>query len=374
MYDYLVIGAGLTGAVFAHEDMGIYTFISTIECLLKLAAAWFITTTTFDHLVFYSSGLLIATIIIFIMYVSVVYRKYEECRYRKVTEKKLYQQISSFSGWTLFGSAAHTGMLQGSIILLNIFFGPASAAAFAVAQQINNAFNSLCSSIVLAFRPAMIKAYAEKNFLFLDKLFMAGNKFLLYALLAVVLPIYSEMDIILRMWLGNEVTDDTILFSRLIIVYIVCQNMHSPITIIMQASGCIREYHLPVESISLMCIPVSWGLFRLGFQAESVLYTMIVLCIIAHAVRLFCLKKYYHSFSFHVYIWKLMIPAIAIILPAALVTWALHSSLHDPIWQLAVICLLSPVILLILVYFIGTTQQEREILVKTVRSIKKSKK
>lgn len=362
-----------SAAIFAHEDMGIYTLISTTECLLRLAAAWLITMSVADHLIVYSSGLLVAAIVVFLMYVGVALWKYKECRYRKVTEKGLYKQISSFSGWTLFGSAAHTGMIQGSIILLNIFFGPALAAAFAVAQQINNAFNSLCSSIVLAFRPAMIKAYAEKNYTFLDKLFMAGNKFLLYALTAVVLPIYAEMDIILRTWLGDEVTDDTILFSRLIILYIVCQNMHSPITIIMQASGRIREYHLPVESISLLCLPVAWLLFRIGFQADSILYTMIALCIIAHVVRLFCLKKYYPPFTIRDYTNHLLFPAIAIILPSALATWGLHTVVDNSLWRFIVVSLCSPAVLLLLVYLIGISRQEREVFKNMLQALKRNK-
>ena len=144
-------------------------------------------------------------------------------------------------------------MTQGSTILLNIFFGPITNVAFAICQQVNVAFNALCNSMVLSLRPAMIKAYAEKEFVYLNQLFSVSNKFILYILLAIALPMILEMRDILLLWLGDKVTDQIVLFAQLIIIYVICLAMSNPITIIMQASGHIKEYFLPVESISLMC-------------------------------------------------------------------------------------------------------------------------
>jgi O-antigen/teichoic acid export membrane protein len=149
-----------TAAIFAHEDMDVYTWISTVECLLKFAAALSIAYAFINRLVFYTLGLLIAAIIVFALYVFVARYKYKECHYRKPTDKQIYKKLISFSGWTFFGSAANTGIIQGNTILINIFFGLVINAAFGIAQQINNAFNTLCNTMVLAFRPPMIKAYA----------------------------------------------------------------------------------------------------------------------------------------------------------------------------------------------------------------------
>ena len=78
-------------------------------------------------------------------------RHYKECHYHKTTDKRLYKELLSFSGWTLFGNIANIGMQQGNIILLNIFFGATINAAFGVALQINNAFGALCNSILFLY-------------------------------------------------------------------------------------------------------------------------------------------------------------------------------------------------------------------------------
>ena len=279
-------------AIFAHEQMGTYAVVSTVECLLKLGAAWLISQATIDGLVFYSSGLLVTAVIVFFMYVMVARRRYAECHYQKVNDRSKYRQLFSFSGWTLFGSLSNIGLIQGSIILLNIFFGPVIVASFAIAQQINNAFNALTNSMVLSFRPPMIKAYAEQQTDYLNLLFVACNKFVVYFLAATALPIICEMDTILHFWLG-QVSESTVLFARLIVVYIFVAALHTPITIVMQAIGRIKEYHLFVESVCLLSVPLTWLLFHMGFASYSVFFSMISLCLLAQVVRVFCVRRYY---------------------------------------------------------------------------------
>jgi O-antigen/teichoic acid export membrane protein len=268
---FTILEIPFTAAIFAHEDMSIYAVISTVDCFLRLTVAFLIGKFMADNLIIYGSGLLIVSFIIFQFYAIYGLIKYEECHYKKTHNTLLYKKLLSFSGWTLFGSAASTGMQQGNIILLNIFFGPIINAAFGIALQINNAFNALSNSIILPLRPAMIKAYAEKNNDYLNQLFSVGNKFILYFLLAIGIPIFSEIVTILTWWLGN-INSDIIIFSRLIIIYIIFLGIHSPITTIMQATGHVKEYHLPVESITLMCIPLTWLFLVLDFQLTAFLY------------------------------------------------------------------------------------------------------
>ena len=69
-------------AVFAHEDIGVYTIISTIECLLKLVAAIVIGYALIDHLQLYVFGLFCTAIIVLILYIVTARRRYQECHYR----------------------------------------------------------------------------------------------------------------------------------------------------------------------------------------------------------------------------------------------------------------------------------------------------
>ena len=356
-----------TAAVFSHEDMGLYATISTIECLLKFFAAYCLTWATIDHLMLYASGLSVTAILVAAMYAILSRKRYSECHYKKTTGKALYRELLSFSGWTLFGSLAGTGMLQGNTILLNVYFGPIIVAAFGIALQINNAFNALCNSMVLAFRPPMIKAYAETQYDYLNQLFSVSNKFMYYTLLAIAIPIIINMDTILSLWLGYT-TDNIVLFSQAIIVYIVCLAMHNPITIVMQASGHIKEYHLPVESITLMCFPLTWIFFHFNMPAYSVFFSMIAVSLIAHIVRLLCLRRFYDGFSFKAYLLSFVVPAVVILLVNSIVASAFSSYIEDTFWRFILSCLCIPTFVFLSTYLLGINQQERLLLSSMIKN------
>ena len=356
-----------TAAIFSHEDMGVYATISTIECLLKFLAAYSLTWATIDHLVLYAIGLSATALIVVLLYAVTGRRKYAECHYRKEKDKTLYRELLTFSGWTFFGTLANTGMLQGNTILLNIYFGPIIVAAFGIALQINNAFNSLSNSMVLAFRPPMIKAYAEQQNDYLNQLFSVSNKFIYYTLLAIAVPIILNMETILLLWLGHT-TPDIIFFSRAIIVYIVCLAINHPITIIMQASGHIKEYHLPVESITLMCFPLTWLFFHFDLPSYSVFLSMISVCLAAHIVRLWCLKRYYNMFSVKNYLWTFIVPAIIILLFNSIIAFAVHTYTANTLWNVISSCIYLPILVLLSAFLLGINKNERHLLVEMVTS------
>lgn len=357
-------------AMFAHEDMGKYAFVSTVECLLRLLAAFMVGVVAVDNLVFYSFCILIVSFVIMLMYICIGHVSYSECRYKFVKDNKLYKDIFSFSGWALYGSLSNMGMIQGNTILLNIFFGPVMTAAFAISLQIYNAFNALCHSMVLAFRPPMIKAYAEGNMQFLHQLFTVSNKYLLYTLTAIAVPLISEMPTILLLWL-HHVSPNIVLFARLMIVYLVIMSMNNPISIVMHASGHIKQYNLPVETITIMCLPLTWLFFEFDFPAYYVFASMIGLCLFAHVVRLCCLNYYHRSFSVFGYLLSLVLPSIVVISIGIICTWGIRSYFSHPIYQLVAVSVLSPIIILLTALFIGVTKQERTILSSFVKSFVK---
>ena len=351
-----------TAAIFAHEDMGIYALVSTVECILKLAAAYLMMNTTPDHLAFYSFLLLIVSIITFATYLLIGRYRYCECRYHKVKTAGLHKELLSFSGWSFLGPLANMGMIQGNIILLNIFFGPLINTAFGIALQINNAFNTLCNCIVIAMRPAMIKSYADNSFKYLTRLFNISNKLLLYSLIAIGLPFLLEMDTVLEIWLG-KVSETTLLFSRLIICYIVVLGMNAPITTIIQATGRVKEYHLRVESFTLLCVPITLIFFLLHLPAWTVFGSMVGICVIAHVIRLICLRQYYKGFSIREYLMSLCLPAFVICLLAVTASLLLHFCLEqNTTLRLLMVFTISPALVVMFVYLGGISHDERIII------------
>jgi len=361
-----------SAAVIAREDMGIFTIISTFECLLKFGAAFLIFIVPQDRLIVYGANLLFISFLILMSYVTVGYYKYAECRYKIQKGKKLFHELISFSGWSLFGSLAGVGMAQVTTILINVFFGPLFNAARAISFQFNYALSSLTASFLMALRPQMIKSYAEGSYLYLNKIFNLSNKLIYYGLLIVSLPLIFEMNAILMIWLGK--TDyQTILFSRLILIYTLIMALNNPISIVIQAIGKVKEYHIPVETITLLCVPITYVLFKLNFPAYSTYIVMIGAAILSHCVRLICLKKFYNHFDYLEYIKSFLIPAVFITLFSSFFIYIISKSDLNTFFRLLIVFFTSLTSILALVLMFGLSRNEKDDVRKIVSYFKKKR-
>ena len=347
------------GAVFANEDMRYYALISTIDCLVKLGIALGIGKTGGDNLVYYGVALMIETFMVMLLYIIIAKHKYQECTYVMVRDKSLYRELFSFSGWSFYGALAGVGMTQGNTILLNVFFGPVINAAFGIANQVYNAINSLTNSIIIAFRPAMIKAYSAQEGCYLEQLFFASSKAILYLLVLVMVPFIFEAKTLLVLWLGDRCTPTMVLFAQLYAVYTVCLALHNPITTLIQATGRIKKYSMYVESMTILCLPVSWVLFKMGLPAYYVFVTMIGLCVLAHIVRLFMLRSNIPAFTIAKYLRQLVMPGCLIIGLDALAIYIIHEMDINLYLEMILAFIISASVTIGLLYGIGINQQER---------------
>ena len=345
-------------AIYAHEDMGTYSVISTIDCVCRAVVAVLLCIFVTEGMIFYGAGLLIVSVAVLGMYVIVSSRKYSALKYTTVTQKSLYRNLLFFSGWATIGALAGTVIMQGGAIILNINFGPLINVAFGIAILIYPAFNSFANSLILPFRPAMIKAYAERDYSFVDRTFSAMNKVMWYTLLCVVVPGIFVMDIAIRLWLDTS-NPDVIVFARLMFIYSFLSVMHNPITIIVHAIGKVKNYHLCVDGIMLLCLPLSWVLFRMGMPPSSIFAAMITVCVVSHIMRLVCAKRVYPSFSIRNYVCRFLLPAICISLVATAVAYGISNAGFGEYMHFAAQVTLVPMLILLSAYFLVFSNDER---------------
>lgn len=348
-----------TAAIYAHEEMGAYAAISCLDCLLKLAAAFIIGLTSTDKLVVYAACLAAISLIIFSIYRLYAKHNYQECKYKLVKNWGEYKGLLSFTGWSMLGSMAGVGLIQGSAILLNIFFGPLANAAFAIATSIYNAFLSLGNSIVLAFRAPMIKAYASGENQLLDIMFGISNKCIMYLLAAIAIPLFIEMQEVLSLWVGNT-TSDMVTFARLMLIYTIGLSLNSPITTIIQASGRIKYYYICTDSMTLMHLPIAYLLLKLGAPSYGVLLSMIGVVVIAHAIRIIMLHKSHSSFDLQNYCFGFLLRGIILLCISTGTSYSISTGISTGILRLIVVLFSSPAITIALLVTLGTNKHERQ--------------
>lgn len=363
-------------AIFAHEEMGVFALFSTIDCLLKLLLACFLYHATADRLVFYGAGLALISFVTFFCYTVYARRRYQECRYNRNVDGKLMRELMSFSGWTFYGTLTSIATVQGSALALNVFFGPVTNVAFGIGNQIYNAMNSLANSTVVAFRPAMIKSFAGKDYDYLGKMFSSGNKMIFYLLLILVIPLSVDTENVLAIWLGEaNVNGETILFARLYMIYAILLALHNPVSIIIHATGKIRNYTLFVETAMLSGFLISIILFYMGSPSYWLMLSLIAACAVAHALRLVFLHKSYGKLRIRPYFTEFVVPALIISFICTSISLFAAEEITTvmPLLHIIEVGIVSTILILTCVLSFGVTKAERKQIVSFLSNRLKSR-
>lgn len=279
-------------AVMAHEKMDFFAGITIFEGVVKFCLALSLTFCPMDRMIYYGCGLMVASMVSTFFYIFYACKNFEEVSFHKVNDNALFRDMFFFTGWSLFGAISGALMLQGNMLLLNVQVGIVANAAYAVALQIFNAYNVLGNNVVTAVKPQLTMNYSKGNYAMVNRLLGLTHIALLIVTALVAIPLCVWMPQILELWL-EEVDALTIDFCRLMLVAGMVLLFGTPITSLMQAAGRVKEYHLLVETITVLSMPVAWVLLHFGFQPQCVCWSIIICVIIAHVCRIERLWRYY---------------------------------------------------------------------------------
>ena len=275
-----------TACILAHEDMKVYAYTGVFQSLARLITAFCLVISPIDRLIMYTSLFCITDVLLYLFYLLYCVRKYAECSFIPSFCKKTGKHILSFIGWNAVVSLSNTVNNQGINILLNVFFGPIVNAARGIAFQIFNALQSFGLNIYSATRPQLVKSYASGNMDYFSKLFYQSSKVSYYLLFVICVPILVNIEFVLNIWLG-EYPDNTVVFSKLIILCVLVESLSNPIWAAIQAVGRLKLFTIVGCVIFLLILPISFVLFTYGYPA----YTTFVVYLIIRWLYLFATAK-----------------------------------------------------------------------------------
>lgn len=352
-----IMSTPFNALIVAHEDMKIFSYLSIIEGLLKLSVAFLLIYIVADKLRLYAILLFTVACIILISY-YVISKKLYKININLKIEKNKIKEIFGYSSWTLFGTLAGVANGQCVNIMLNIFYGPIANAAYAIGSQISNVLSQFSSNFFSAIRPSLMKSYVSSEFKRMEELFYIGNKMLFLLMFIILLPIYFEIEFLLKIWLG-KVEPYMISFTRLLLIYTSVLTLSYPITTIVQAAGAVKKYHGIVDTFTLLSLPISLFILKFGGQPEIVFIVSISIFAIAHAIRLIILKTVV-KFSLFEYFTQFIIPMIVVMMLSIGVTSIVKFFIpwNSIITSLIVIGI-SVISVVFLVYFIMLSNTER---------------
>ena len=346
-----------TALIIAYEKMSAFAYISIIEVLLKLGVAFLLIVSPIEKLKFYAVLTFLCPLIIRVCYWYYCNKNFAVSKVRKVFDRKLFKEMSSFAGWGLFGQLASMGSTQGVNVLLNVFFGPVVNAARGVAVQVQSAVIQFSMNFQTAVNPQITKNYANSNFEDMHALMYRSAKMSFYLLYALGLPIMIEAPYILNLWL-TEVPEYTVSFLRVILVITIIDAVANPLMVAASASGKIRKYQSVIGGLLLSIVPIAYVVLKLGGNPISAFIVHLLICIVAFISRVYIVAPLTHI-SPAVFFKKVVIRCCEVGIVSTVIPLLLYFVLDDNVLSDIAIIISSIMSVCAVSYFLGLDKQER---------------
>lgn len=352
--------------LIAHENMSVYAYMAIYDAVAKLIVAFSLMYSTIDNLKLFAVLQMVISATSILIYRIYCKRKYEECVTSWTVDKSLLKSIIGFSGWNVFGCAAVMFNNQGLNMLLNMFFGTIINAARGIGNVLNGMVMQLVTNFLTAANPQIVKYCAVHEY---EKMFTLINNSSCYAgllMLFVLLPLCFEAEFVLTLWLG-EIPDDTVFFTRIILIQSLIQTMARPIVTGIHANGRMKWPNVLSGSVLLSIVPISWVLLKMGVS----MYVVLIIGIIPWVVETFITGSIlgrYTGFSigkFYKYVYGVVFP-IGIV--SSLPLFAVCYYMEEGGSRFLIVGITSVIVCCILIYFFGLSPIMRNTVKKKVLS------
>ena len=362
-----VVSVPYNATIIAHEKMSAFAWISVIEALLKLCIVFLLLVIPYDKLIAYSCLMAIISITIRIIYGGYCKRHFEECkRFNLKYDKSLLKEMLGFSSWTIFGSLGTISHTQGIAIVLNMFFGVAVNAAQGIANQLNSIVNQFVTGFMTALNPQIVKYYAANDLDSMHTLIKRGSKMGFFLVAFFVLPLCVETPMILNLWL-KEVPEYTVVFTRLILLTSLCNSFASPLSVSQGATGNIKTYQIVLTTLGWMHLPLAWVFFSFGCEPYFAMYIYLILVVIIQMYRIY---KVCNSLNMHIvdFYKDVIIRCFFVIVLSSIFPVGMHLLIPYSLISRILIFCLSAVMVIISVFMVGMTVEERRKIFEFVKS------
>lgn len=352
-------------SIIAHEKMSFYAYISIVEVLSRLGLVFLLTIIPFDSLIMYALLYMSVVIGIDLFYILYCAHEFTECRYYYKKDRRMFKELLGFSGWTLLGQSSVVVKNQGEAILINIFFGVAVNAAMGIAAQVANALEMFVSNFQTAFNPQLVQSFASKDFNVHRQLLFRASKFSYFLLLILLVPIVSNIEFVLDIWL-TDIPEYTNLFIKYILISYLLNAISTPFATSIFASGHIKNYQMLLSAIFMLGVVAIYVLLYFGGKPYYVSVVAIFIQLFLAIIRLYFSHKYV-GFSYKNFIKNVLIPVSAVTVLSLVLPCLISRFAITPLLSVALI-MMEAFYVGLLVILLGVSNSERMYIVKTFKN------
>lgn len=289
-----------------------------------------------------------------------------EATYHFVYDKVLLKKMTGFAGWNFFGQGAYMMNNEGVNIVINLFFGVTVNAARGIAMQVNNAVNQFVTNFMMALNPQITKNYASGELEEMHKLVYRGAKFSYFLMLFFLIPICLETEMILHLWL-NVVPDYSVAFVRWTLVITTMGMLSNTLITALHATGNIKKYMIVVGIVEISNFPLTYLMFKMGFNPLAAYYVYFTIYLILMFLRLYLIKDLIRMKAI-VYIKEVYCKVAFVTLVALIAPSLICLVQQDSIIRFIEVGLVSSISTVAAVFYLGLASNERKIVIGLLKN------
>lgn len=365
-----VVSSPYKAVIIAHENIVFVSIVEVLDAVIKLVCAYLLAVVHFDRLIAYSLFLLL--IQIFNVGALALYSKikYTECKQGTLhrLDRSFIKDFFSFAGWTFYSIGCVYGRSQGLAVVINKFMGTMLNASYGLALQISGALNTLSQSLLNAVNPQLMKSEGKGDRGRMLRLAEIESKIALLVFVAVSVPALFEMPRLLEIWL-KEVPECAVFFCRMVIVASIFDMVTIGLGSANQAVGDIKKYTLVIYTIKLLTVPLAYVCLKLNNNVELLGIIYVVLEIISAIYRLPIVKKS-SGLDVSAFLRNVLVKSLFPIIVLVTLCWMV-TNFTNMAFRFLLTFTIPVFIFALTVYFFGLSQDEKVIVERIIKMIKR---
>lgn len=354
--------------ITAYEKMSVFARISILETVFLFAFVCILPMIPTDKLILFSALYALTALLICAAYAAYSFKYLAACRVTFHFSIKRVGAMAAYFSWNILGAAANISRNQGLNVLLNIFFSVTLNASWAISQKVCAVANQIAGNFQLAFNPQILKAYTLPDKKDFYNLIISTTRYSFCLLWLVVLPLLLQTEFLLKLWLGNNLPPDLVIFTKITALVILFHGINGPLWTAAIADGKVGHYQLCISCLIASSFFLSWVLLYLGFPAYWVPVSMGIadaLCLLYRIVYL----MWRYAFPIWEYIRHAVLQMCGVAMLTLVLSALCRKSLAGGFWLELVFLVCLELINGLVMLFLGLNKKERKALFAKMKNM-----
>lgn len=350
----------------AREYFDVFAIVSMLQTVLKLAIVGLLFYFNSDSLITYAVLTFLVSLLVQFFYYIYCKKYFPETIYEFYFNKVYYKELLSYTGWNMFGNLGYLSQQQVSNVFLNIFFGPVVNAAYSLSSMVQGLILSFVSNFQMALNPQIVKNYAKGEHSSYLRLIYVGTKFSFFGLLVILVPIFFNLEFLLRLWL-HDIPEYTLVFTKLSFLYVLIESISNMLDFGVQATSKIKIFKLVLGILLFLSVPVIWYLFSEYKDPSLVYVTFIGFALLTYFIRILFLEKIV-NFKIFDFFTKVLFKQILVSLLLFIYFYYIPPKNISTVHELVTTSFYYSFIVLMVIFFFGLSKIERNLILSYVKN------